>query len=106
MTETENGAVYVRYLPGGARVGDHRPLFTTVATYPMPRAYQQTASSAERKGAVWRNAPGGGIAVWSTRRPSSVYLAYPGSDLLVEVFSPAPGRARELALEGDVGPIR
>ena len=50
-------------------------------------------------------APAGGLATWSEKRPGSVYVAYPGSDLLVEVFSPDSSEARRLVLDGDVGPI-
>ena len=55
---------------------------------------------------VSRAAPGGGLAIWSKKRPTSVYLAYPGSDYLVEVFDPSAERARELVLSGEVAPIR
>jgi hypothetical protein len=53
-----------------------------------------------------RPAPGGGLATWSTERPSSVYLGFPGSNVLVEVYDPSPKRARELALSGRVGRVR
>jgi hypothetical protein len=106
LTENERGDVFVRYLPAGARIGDRRPDFTTVATYPLRRAYEQTERSGERKDAVRRTAPGGGIALWSKSRPTSVYFAYPGSAHLVEVYDPSATRARRLARSGRVGPIR
>jgi hypothetical protein len=106
LTETSRGAIHVRYLPKAIPAGDVRPAFLTVSTYPYPRAYATTSVSAERPGMVSRTAPAGGIAVWSKRKPSNVYLAYPGSALLVEVFHPDPDRARDLAIAGDVGPIR
>ena len=93
-------------MPKGTPAGDRRAAFLTVSTYPYSRAYATTSSSAERPGMASRAAPAGGIAVWSRRSPSNVYLAYPGSALLVEVFHPDPARARELAVAGDVGPIR
>lgn len=106
LTETARGNVYVRYIPAGARVGDERPAFTAIGSYPVADAYQTTERSGERRGAVARDAPGGGIAVWNRDSPTSVYLAYPGSDVLVEVYDPDPARAAELALSGEVGPIR
>jgi hypothetical protein len=106
LTETARGHLFVRYLPPGARVGDERPAFTTVGTYPSADAYRATERSAARPGSARREAPGGGIAVWTRDRPTSVYLAYPGLDVLVEVYDPDADRARELALSGDVGPIR
>jgi hypothetical protein len=106
LTENARGHVYVRYLPGKARIGDDRPAFTTVGTYPLKDAYQATERSAERRGSIQRDAPGGGLAVWTRDSPTSVYLTYPGSDVLVEVYDPDPARARELVLSGEVGPIR
>jgi hypothetical protein len=106
LTQTRRGAVHVRYLPAGTAAGDKRAAFLTVSTYPYTRAYAVTSSSAERPGMAGRPAPAGGIAAWSRRRPTNVYLAYPGSDVLVEVFHPDPEQARELATTGDVGPIR
>lgn len=105
LTETSDGKVFIRYLPGGVAVADRRPDFLTVATYPYRRAYAVTKASAGRPGMVSRPAPAGGIAVWRAKRPDSVYLAYPGSDLLMEVFSPAEGQAQRLVLDGEVGPI-
>jgi hypothetical protein len=106
LTQTGPGNIYVRYLPAGARVGDERPAFTAIGSYPVADAYRTTELSGQRRGAIERDAPGGGIAVWNRDSPTSVYLAYPGSDVLVEVYDPDPARARELALSGEVGPIR
>lgn len=106
LTENRSGSIFVRYLTEGAAVGDERPAFTTVATYLTERAYQVTEGDARKRGNVSEEAPGGGIAVWSEKSPEHVYVAYPGSDYLVEVFDPTEGRARDLALAGDVGPIR
>ena len=44
--------------------------------------------------------------LWSLDRPESVYAASPGSDLLVEVYSPDPARARALVSGGAVAPLR
>lgn len=106
LTETRRGAFHVRYLPAGTAAGDERPAFLTVSTYPYRRAYAVTSASAEGAAMSSTPAPGGGLAVWSNRRPTNVYVAYPGTDLLVEVFSPRARQARELVTAGDVGPIR
>lgn len=105
VTETRGGKVFVRYLPPGVDVADRRPEFLTVGTYPYPRAYAVTERSAQRDGMTSAQAPGGGLATWREKRPSSVYVAYPGSDLLVEVFSPKAAQARRLVLDGAVGPV-
>ena len=44
--------------------------------------------------------------LWSLERPESVYAASPGSDLLVEVYSPDPESARELVSGGEIAPLR
>lgn len=106
LSEAGEGNVFVRYLTGDAVVGDGRPAFTTVGTYPLDGAYREIQRRGRTKGMETRPAPGGGLATWSEKRPSSVYLAYPGSDLLVEVYDPDPQRARTLALSGEVGPVR
>ena len=105
VTQTRRGKFFVRYLPAGVKVADKRPDYLTVGTYPYPRAYAATEESAEQKGMDSAAAPGGGLAVWSDRRPSSVYVAYPGADVLVEVFSPKAAQARQLVLKGDVGAV-
>lgn len=105
VTQTRRGKVFVRYLPPGVKVADRRARFLTVATYPYRRAYAVTAKSSRQGGMVRASAPAGGLAVWSKKRPSSVYVAYPGSDLLVEVFSPKASEARRLVLGGEVGPV-
>lgn len=76
-----------------------------LAGYPYPRAYAVTDESSSQEGMASATAPAGGLAVWSEKRPSSVYLAYPGSELLVEVYSPKASEARRLVLDGEVGPV-
>jgi hypothetical protein len=106
VTEDRTGNVYVRYLTGDAVVGDRRPAFTTVGTYPFEGAYEEVRQRAKGRGMTSRSAPGGGLAAWSVEAPSSVYLAYPGSEVLVEVYDPDPRQAGQLALAGEVGPVR
>jgi len=107
LTENRRGDVFVRYLPAGTPLGDRRPEFTTVATYPLKvGAYDVATGATKKKGMVSKKARGGGIAVWSRQRPTSVYLAYPTSNLLVEVYDPSDKRAQRLALSGEVKPVR
>lgn len=106
LTTTGSGKVYVRYLSPSASDGDPRPAFLTVGTYPFDRAYHTTRAVAKRRGTSSARAPGGGLAVWNVARPTSVYVAFPGADRLVEVFDPDPRRARDLALSGEVGTVR
>jgi hypothetical protein len=105
LTKSRNGNVYVRYLPKGVSTGDRRGLFTTIGTYPVRDAFGTVKRAGRRKGAVESPAPGGGIAVSLKARPS-VYLAHPGTEVLVEIYARRPGRARELLRSGRVGPVR
>ena len=104
LTETSRGHVFVRYLPDLAPIGDDKPLYTTVATYPQPNALSTVRKSGEGRGNVRRAVPGGGLATWRRSRPNSVYMALPGVDFLVEVFSPQAKTAQSLATSGRVKP--
>jgi hypothetical protein len=101
-----NGNIYIRYLPPDVNVGDPRPNYLTVGTYPKARSYALLQRQARQRGNHSRPATRGGLAVWSDGRPQSVYVAYPRSDVQVEVFAPSASRARRLATSGAVKPIR
>jgi hypothetical protein len=106
LTKTRDGNVYVRYLPSGVKVGDRRPDYLTIGTYPQAGAYRNVMAAARRKGARKTQLADGGLAVQSAARPTSVYLAYPNSSLLVEVFDPSADTARALVRSGQVRPLR
>lgn len=101
-----DGNIYIRYLPAGINVGDPRPNYLTVGTYPKRRAYAVLRRQGGQTGNHSVATARGGIAVWSDQRPQSVYVAYPGSDVQVEVYAPSSSRARRLATSGTVTPIR
>jgi hypothetical protein len=105
LTRPTDGNVYVRYLPPGVRIGDPQPDYTTVGTYPRPRALRGLRRVSRQPGAVSFAVADGGIAVYSRDRPGSVYLAFPGEDVQVEVYDPAPRKARRLVRSGRVRPI-
>lgn len=102
LTRTRDGNVFIRYLPPGVQVGDKRPAFLTVGTYPQPDAYKNVRTALKRRGARQVRVPGGGIAVQNVTRSTSVYIAYPNSSLLMEVFSPSAKTARALVRAGTV----
>lgn len=106
FTETSDGSVYVRYLPGDAEIGDPSPDFLTVATYPLENGYARVLAAAEEEGAQTEELPNGGPALVDADRPSSVYLAYEGEPYQVEVYDPSPDRALELVTSGAVQPVR
>lgn len=105
LTENERDYVYIRYLPDIAPVGDEKPNYTTVATYPVKDAYNVATRQGEARGRVEREIEGGGIAVYYRARPTSVYIAFPNQDVLVEVYDPQAAEARALALSGRVVPV-
>jgi hypothetical protein len=105
LTHTNRGNIYVRYLPEDVDIGDGRPLYLTVGTYPLARAYEGVRREARRDGSITRKLPNGGLAVANPERRSSVYFSYPRSGYQIEVFDPSPQRARNLVFSGRVKPI-
>ena len=106
VTRGSSGEVWVRYLGPGARVGDPRADHLTVGTYPRADALAAARAAAEGDRSRSAGLPDGGLMLWNLDRPESVYAASPGSDLLVEVYSPDPAQARELVRAGAVAPLR
>jgi hypothetical protein len=105
LFKTQDGRVYVRYLPAGVKVGDPRPQFLTVGTYPRANAFAELKRAARAEGAVSRELPQGGLAVFVSGK-SNIYFGYPDAGYQVEVYAPSPGSARELVLSGQVVPVR
>jgi hypothetical protein len=105
LTKTSKGNVFVRYLPPGVKVGDSRADFVTVGTYPQTNPMRSISSALSRKGTTRFTAPSGGVAVQDGAHPTSVYLAYPHSSLLLEVFAPSPAAARAVVKSGAIGPL-
>jgi hypothetical protein len=96
LTETNDGRIYVRYLPLTASAGDPRA-HLTVGTYPVPDALAAAQAVAQRPGAREVKLGGGALAVVDPAHRSSVYVGFPQSRYQVEVFDPNPARARRLA---------
>jgi hypothetical protein len=106
LTETAAHDTYLRYLPAGVAVGSHPRDYTVIGTYPAPNAYVAVRASARDRGQATRPVPYSGLASWSARHPTSVYLAYPHLPYLVEIYNPLPATARSLALSGALEPVR
>lgn len=102
LTRAAGGNIFLRYLTPSARVGDPRPDFLTVGTYPVKDAFAATRDVAQRPGMIVRKLPRGGIAIASRARRSSVYFSFPGSPVQVEVYDPDPARAMRLVLSGRI----
>jgi hypothetical protein len=104
LTRTDAGT-FVRYLPAGVAVGGSTRALT-IATYPLRDAHETVVSRAKGDGMASSRTEGGGLAVWSTSQPTSVYVAFPGVPSLVEVYAPQAKEARALALSGRLRPVR
>jgi hypothetical protein len=104
LTKTPDGRVYVRYLTGGARLGSPLPNFLTIGTYVVPNAAAAVRTAAAQPGAV-RVAVQGGFGFYNRARPTSVYFAYPGSNVQVETYDPSAAVARQLVETGAIKPV-
>lgn len=101
LTRLTDGKVYVRYLPKGVNVNERQGELTIVATYAFDDAFEAlTATDGEHL-----DVPGGGVALVAPENARSIHVAFPGVDYQVEIYDPSPGRAQEIALSGDVGPV-
>jgi len=105
LTRTAGGRVYVRYLPAGAKIGNRRADYTIVGTYPTPDALKVLKDLSKQSDEKSVSAPGGGIAVYSTSAPTNVYVAFPSSDVQIEVFDPSAKKALRLVTTGRVAPV-
>jgi hypothetical protein len=105
LTRTSSGRIFIRYLPPSSEVGNRRAEYTIVGTYPVPDALEVLQELSEKTGEKSVPAPGGGLAVYSIDAPNNVYVAYPGSDVQIEVFDPRPQRALRLVTSGRVAPV-
>jgi hypothetical protein len=105
LTRTTRGDVFIRYLPRGVPVGDKRPNYLTVGTYPFKGAYATLRQSADREGTKNGTLANRGIYVVGPERPNSVYVAFRGEDVQIEVFAPSARRARELVSSGRLRPL-
>jgi hypothetical protein len=95
LTQTTDGRVYIRYLPHGVQAGSPNQ-YLFVATFPLSGAYAATKDVAKRPDSVKIPIGGGGIAFYSRKTPTNVYLAFPKSDYQIEVFDPNANLAHAL----------
>lgn len=93
---------YVRYLTGGAEAGDKRADFLAIGTYAQPNAVASLRRQGKRSGGTIARAPGNATVYYERGNPQSVYLAYPGASVEVEVFDPSFKRALQLVNSGQI----
>ena len=103
---TVQGYIFVRYLPNGLHAGAEGD-FLDIATYPFTQAVagiKDQAKKAKNKGLnakVIRGRDGSYIYV-DPKRPRTVYMAFPGINVEVEIFGQSPVDAVRLARSGNV----
>jgi hypothetical protein len=102
LSEPDEERVYVRYLTDGAEAGDPQPDFLTIGTYANPDAVRELRQRGNEPGGVLAEAPGGATVYFSRSRPESVYLAYPGDDVEIEVYDPDFKQALQLVNSGQI----
>ena len=104
FTLTEAGRIFIRYLPAGVRVGDKRPIFRTVATYPVNNATKELQGAAKRLKRPVRKVGKNGVA-FTGRPPTSVFLAFGSSPFQIEVYSPSAALTQNAAFGGSLTKI-
>ena len=101
LSELSDGRIFVRYLPAGVAVADPHA-YQTIGTYPVKNAFAAVTAISQRPGATTLNAPDGGVATVDPKHPTSVYIAFPGSNLEIEVYAPSPETASQLVTSGSI----
>jgi hypothetical protein len=99
LKRTQDGSVYVRYLPPGVNAGAPGNKYLIVATYPFKDALEALQNAAKGRGI---SVAGGGLALVDDRTAKSVHVAFPKVDYQVEVFDPSPKTALEVATSGQI----
>ena len=51
LSRTKDGRVYIRYLPPGVKLGDSRPKYLAIGTYPQRHAFATLRATAKKQGA-------------------------------------------------------
>jgi hypothetical protein len=103
LTRTSEGRIFVRYLPAGVPVGS-RGRYLTVATYPVSNGMAVTRAAAHEPNADRLSVRNGGVAFYSRRAPTNIYIAFPGVVEQIEVFDPSARQGRRLVTARGVRP--
>jgi hypothetical protein len=105
VTWAPKGNVFVRYLTPGAPIDTPSQKFLVVATYPESSAYALAQKGSRIKGALVLHLANGGLGVSQAKIPHSVYVAYPGLPVLIEVYAPSPAFVRRLVTSAQITPV-
>ena len=77
-----------------------------IGTYPVKNATDGLRKVAEKTNQKVTVLPGGAVVLFTAKHPHSGYIAYPNSNIEVEIYAPGPLQARTLTLSGRLRPIR
>jgi len=77
-----------------------------VGTYKQSHGYANLRRAAKRPGSISRAIAGGGLLVYTSQTPTSVYFSYPGAGYQVEVYAPSAETARSLVRAGETTPVK
>jgi hypothetical protein len=102
LSEGEDGRIFVRYLPSD--VGSETE-FLTIASYPVADPVGALERTGEGEGKEIASSDNGAVILLDTASPDNVHLAYPGEEVQIEVFSPVPREALEIASRDQVVPV-
>jgi hypothetical protein len=102
LSQPDEGRTYVRYLTDGAEAGDPKPNFLTVGTYVQADPVTALRRQGKESGGVVAKAPGNATVYFDRTQPRSVYLAYPGVDVQIEVYDPDFEQALRLVNSGQI----
>lgn len=106
LTTTPDGRNYIRYLTGEAEAGDPLPSFLTVGTYSVPNAKQALQKAIKSGEGDEKVSHHDGYEVLAGGSGANAYVVFDDQpDLQIEVFSPTPGEAAELANSGALTPL-
>lgn len=103
LTTTEDGRIYIRYLTGDAEAGDESAEFVSVGTYPLADAKAALQRSAVENGGTVENEQGFDLLLGTNNNAYVVFDDEPG--VQVEIYSPEPGEAEQLARDGSLTPL-
>lgn len=102
LSQPDADHTYVRYLTDGAEAGDPQPDFLTVSTYSTADPVAALRRQGDEPGGVLSEAPGDATVYFNRSQPQSVYLAYPGVDVQIEVYDPDSKQALQLVNSGQI----
>lgn len=103
LSSTNEDRVFIRYLTPRAQVGDERPIFPTVGTYPVADAIADLEAAAAQGETGLEQREGYSLLVEDETRVYVVFDDQP--ELEIEVFDPRPGRALDAIDSGTLEPI-